>query len=291
MTAAITRKDISARELRTAAAKTADAKAARRLLAAANAWGSGSQMQCRRAAKAVRPPLGPAHAAAEPGAEGGLRADAAQKPRFCDRRGMRWQRADLQCRIGERFGVTVPKRTAGRPQAAPGFCRLSLHPQHPSSDPAAQDVFWKTSPQPCWKSGSGSSPWCRHGSEAHGGRPDRPTRCTDPHPGPAWQPPHFGLYPRCRLRRARGHCRTGHAECRHAGDDRAPGRIRPHRCQGRARHHRPRRHRPTPLPSLAATRYHPPFATAALYPGPEPHRECPGLPAGQPPGHPGFRNL
>ena len=54
---------------------------------------------------------------------------------------VRWRR-------GARFGVTLHERTVGKQPAALGFRRLSVRPQHPKSDPGAQDAFQKTSPQP-----------------------------------------------------------------------------------------------------------------------------------------------
>jgi len=61
---------------------------------------------------------------------------------------VRWRRVDLQRRIEARFGVTMHERTVGKQLAALGFRRLSVRPQHPKSDPEAQEVFKKTSPRP-----------------------------------------------------------------------------------------------------------------------------------------------
>lgn len=46
------------------------------------------------------------------------------------------------------FGVTMHERTVGKQLAALGFRRLSVRPQHPKSDPEAQEAFKKTSPRP-----------------------------------------------------------------------------------------------------------------------------------------------
>lgn len=60
---------------------------------------------------------------------------------------VRWRRVDPQRKIKERFGVAMHERTVGKQLAALGFRRLSVRPQHPKSDPAAQETFKKTSPQ------------------------------------------------------------------------------------------------------------------------------------------------
>jgi len=40
------------------------------------------------------------------------------------------------------------ERTVGKQLAALGFRRLSVRPQHPKSDPEAQEAFKKISPRP-----------------------------------------------------------------------------------------------------------------------------------------------
>ena len=60
---------------------------------------------------------------------------------------VRWRRIDLKRKIEERFGVTMHERTVGKQLASLGFRRLSARPQHPKSDPDAQEAFKKTSPQ------------------------------------------------------------------------------------------------------------------------------------------------
>ncbi|MCA3486764.1 MAG: winged helix-turn-helix domain-containing protein [Rhodobacter sp.] len=42
----------------------------------------------------------------------------------------------------------MDERRVGKQLAAPGFRRLPVRPQHPKSDPAAQEAFRKTSPRP-----------------------------------------------------------------------------------------------------------------------------------------------
>ena len=60
---------------------------------------------------------------------------------------VRWRRVDLKRKIEERFGVVMHERTVGKQLARLGFRRLSVRPQHPKSDPEAQDTFKKTSRQ------------------------------------------------------------------------------------------------------------------------------------------------
>ncbi len=61
---------------------------------------------------------------------------------------MRWRCADLKRRIEAEFGVQLHERTVGKHLTALGFRRLSVRPQHPKADPAAQEAFKKTSAMP-----------------------------------------------------------------------------------------------------------------------------------------------
>ena len=45
------------------------------------------------------------------------------------------------------FGVTMHERTVGKLLAELGYVRLSTRPQHPESDPAAQEAFKKLAHQ------------------------------------------------------------------------------------------------------------------------------------------------
>ena len=60
---------------------------------------------------------------------------------------VRWRRIDLKQWIKAEFGVIMHERTVGKQLAALGFRRLSVRPQHPKSDPVAQEVFKKNFPQ------------------------------------------------------------------------------------------------------------------------------------------------
>ena len=163
----ITRRDLTAGELRGAAGKSRDAKAARRMLALAlvlegvdrtrAAESCGMDRQTLRdwvhrynaeglaglsdRWKGVRVPhLSPAQMT-----EFGAWVEAGPDPA---RDGVvRWRRQDLQRRIATAFGIEVHERTVGKYLASLGYRRLSVRPQHPKSDPGAQAAFKKTSPK------------------------------------------------------------------------------------------------------------------------------------------------
>jgi transposase len=59
---------------------------------------------------------------------------------------VRWRRADLARRIEAEFDVRLHERTVGTYLAGLGFRRLSVRPEHPDADPAAQVAFKKTLP-------------------------------------------------------------------------------------------------------------------------------------------------
>ena len=161
----ITRRDLTAADLRAAAGKCRDAKAARRMLALALVLAGVDRTRAAETCgmdrqtlrdwvhrynaeglpglsdrwKGVRVPyLAPAQMA-----ELGAWGEAGPDP---ERDGVvRWRRQDLQRRIAMVFGVEVHERTVGKYLAALGYRRLSVRPQHPKSDPDAQVAFKKTS--------------------------------------------------------------------------------------------------------------------------------------------------
>ena len=168
MTVSITRADLSARELRAAASKAKDAKAARRMLAIAlvlegvdrktAAESCGMDRQTLRdwvhrdnaeglAGLSDRRSTGPT-----PRLSPDRKAELARMVREGPDPAMdgvvRWRRVDLQRRIEARFGVTMHERTVGKQLAALGFRRLSVRPQHPKSDLEAREAFKKTLPRP-----------------------------------------------------------------------------------------------------------------------------------------------
>jgi transposase len=178
---AVTRKELSAAELRSAAGKTRDARAARRMLAIAPvlegmdretaARTCGMERQTLRGEEdqeTVRGTVSPTngHRYNAEGLSGLVNLRGAQRPRRLTPEQMtmlaawveagpdaakdgvvRWRRRDLQARIAAEFGVTLHERTVGKQLAALGFRRLSVRPQHPKSDPEAQTAFKKTSPR------------------------------------------------------------------------------------------------------------------------------------------------
>ena len=164
---AITRMELTAVELRRAAGRSKDARAARRMLAIAlvlegvdrataaatcgmdrqtlrdwvhryNAEGLAGLVNRTVPHRARR--LAPEQLAA-------LAAWVEAGPDPVRDGVVRWRRKDLQHRIEASFGVTLHERTVGKQLAALGFRRLSVRPQHPKSDPEAQAAFKKTSPK------------------------------------------------------------------------------------------------------------------------------------------------
>ena len=167
----ITRVDLAATELRRAAGKCRDAKAARRILALAlvlagvdrtraaescgmdrqtlrdwvhryNAEGLAGLSDRRKGARAPR--LAPGQMA---DLAAWVEAGPDPAPAPVGDGVVRWRRQDLQSRIASAFGVEVHERTVGKYLAKLGYRRLSVRPQHPKSDPEAQAAFKKTSPR------------------------------------------------------------------------------------------------------------------------------------------------
>jgi len=186
----ITRTDLTAGELRPAAAKASGAKAARRMLAIAlvlegkdrktaaetcgmdrqtlrdwvHRYNAGSLAGLENRKGAGRPSRLNAEQKAE-------LAALVEKGPDAEKDGVvRWRCADLKRRIEEMFGVKLHERTVGKQLKALGYVRLSVRPQHPKSDPQAQEAFKKIFPRrspPCcpgmpvaspWKSGSKTKP-------------------------------------------------------------------------------------------------------------------------------------
>lgn len=168
MAVSITRTDLSAHELRGAAAKAKDANAARRMLAIALVLEGSDRKTAAETCGMDRQTLRDwVHRYNAEGLEGlSDRRSAGPTPRLSPdqmaelarivREGpdpavdgvVRWRRTDLQRKIEQRFGVTMHERTVGKQLVALGFRRLSVRPQHPRSDPEAQETFKKTSPRP-----------------------------------------------------------------------------------------------------------------------------------------------
>jgi transposase len=166
MAVAVTRLDLSARELRREAARSKDADAARRMLAIAlvvegktraeaaetcgmdrqslrdwvhryNAEGVGGLSN--RKSPGVRPRLTPAQTAE-------LAALVEAGPDVAADGVVRWRRVDLRGVIEARFGVAMHERTVGKILHRLGFGQLSVRPAHPQGDIQARAAFKKTSP-------------------------------------------------------------------------------------------------------------------------------------------------
>jgi transposase len=167
MTVAITRLDLSAADLREAAARTGDAKAARRMLAIALALEGWPRRAAAEACAMDRQTLRDwVHRYNQFGLEGLYdrprrngpppRLSPQQQaqitkwiedgPEF-ERDGVvRWRCVDLQRRIKEEFAVALHESTVGKMLRQQNFTRLQPRPHHPKKDLAAQEAFKKTSP-------------------------------------------------------------------------------------------------------------------------------------------------
>ncbi len=162
MTVAITRRDVSAGDLRLAATRTQDAKAARRMLALALVLEGSSRADAARACAMDRQTLRDwVHRFNDNGLDG--LSDQARRngphPRLSSEQRaevaawveqgadlkrdgvVRWRCVDLQRRIQQSFGVALHERTVGKLLHKLSFRRLSVRPQHPQSDPDAQASF------------------------------------------------------------------------------------------------------------------------------------------------------
>jgi transposase len=163
----ITRMELTATQVRSAAARCRDAQASRRMLAIAlvlegsdrktaaetcgmdrqtlrdwvhryNAEGLAGLRNRRGASRPSR--LAPAQVA-----ELASWVEAGPDPAVDGV--VRWRRQDLRARIAARFGVELHERTVGKYLAALGYRRLSVRPRHPKTAPEAQAVFKKASPR------------------------------------------------------------------------------------------------------------------------------------------------
>lgn len=166
MAVEIAREDLTPAQLRAAAGKTKDGRAARRMLAialvlegtdrttAARTCGMDRQTlrdwvhryNAEGLAGLVnrRSPGRPTRLSPDQKAELAALVEAGPEP---ERDGVvRWRRIDLKRRIETMFGVALHERTVGKQLTALGFRRLSVRPQHPKADVAAQEAFKKTSP-------------------------------------------------------------------------------------------------------------------------------------------------
>lgn len=161
----ITRKEMTPAELRAAAVRETDSLVVRRILAIALVLEGASRTVAAQSCGMERQTLrdwvhrynaqGLLGLTNRPGAGRKPRLSPKQKDKLAawieagpdpEKDGVvRWRCADLKHRIAAEFGIELHERTVGKHLAALGFCCLSVRPQHPKSDPAAQETFKKTS--------------------------------------------------------------------------------------------------------------------------------------------------
>jgi transposase len=166
MAVEVTRKDLTPAQLRAAAGKAKDARAARRMLAialvlegvdrttAATSCGMDRQTLrdwvhrynaeglaglTNRRSPGRKPLLTPEQQAA-------FKARVEAGPDPATDGVVRWRRKDLQRWLETSLKVEMHERTVGKKLRALGYHRLSVRPRHPKADPEAQEAFKKTSP-------------------------------------------------------------------------------------------------------------------------------------------------
>ncbi len=164
MTVRITRDDKTAQDLRVAAGRVKDGKVVRRMLAIALVLEGASRKVAAESCGMDRQTLRDwIHRYNAEGIDGlANRGGGGVRPRLTtdqmaqlsawveagpdpERDGVvRWRRVDLARRIEAEFGVRLHERTVGTWLARLGFRRLSVRPEHPNADPAAQAAFKKT---------------------------------------------------------------------------------------------------------------------------------------------------
>jgi transposase len=163
----ITRRDLTAGELRKAASREKDGAAARRILALAlvldgvdrktAAETCGMDRQTLRdwvhrynavglaGLRNLKSPGPGSKLTAQQQAELVALVEAGPDPA---RHGVvRWRRVDLRDELRRRFGVELHERSVGKVLAKLGYRRLSVRPRHPQADDEAQETFKKTSPR------------------------------------------------------------------------------------------------------------------------------------------------
>src|SRR5678815_5428198 len=178
MTVTVTRRELSAAELRRAAVRCRGAAAARRMLALALVLEGSSREAAARAAGMDRQtlrewvhrynaegltglhdrPRSGRQPRLTPEQMGELEKVVEQGPDPARDGVVRWRRIDLKALIQARFEVDLHERSVGKLLRRLGFARLSVRPQHPSSQPETQDAFKKLRP-----TGAGGAARAREG--------------------------------------------------------------------------------------------------------------------------------
>ena len=166
MALAITRRELSAEELRGHARRAVDGDQACRLVALALVLEGASRTAAARAGGMDRQTLRDwvirynaegvegLRDRTRPGRPGQLTAAQLGElerlveagPDIAVHGVVRWRCVDLQAEIRRRFDVEVSERHVGRLLERLAFTRLSVRPRHPEADEAAQAAFKKTSP-------------------------------------------------------------------------------------------------------------------------------------------------
>lgn len=162
----VTRRELSARELRKLAAGTKDSTVVRRLLAIALVLDGHSREDAARLNGMDRQTLrdwvhryndaGVAglRSRVSPGRPGALNEAQLEELRTMVLEGpdpernqvIRWRCADLRNEIAARWSIDLHERSVGRLLHRLGMTRLQPRPHHPQRDAAAQEAFKKTSP-------------------------------------------------------------------------------------------------------------------------------------------------
>ena len=165
MTVAITRLELSAADLRQAAARTQEAKVARRMLAIALVLEGCSRVEAAQTCAMDRQTLRDwVHRFNASGPEGLIdNRTEGPKPRLSEEQlaqlakiveagpdrekdgVVRWRRVDLKRVIAERFGVDFHPRYVGKLLKKLGFSHMSARPRHPAQDERIVEGFKKTS--------------------------------------------------------------------------------------------------------------------------------------------------
>jgi transposase len=167
MAVALTRDDLSASELRQAAARCGDSAQARRALSRALVMEGKSRSEAARSARMDRQTLRDwVHRYNENGFDGlknrpnpgapprKLAAEQEQQVAEWVRQGpdadrhkvVRWRLIDLRDEIAAEFDVHMHERSVGKLLARLNFSHVSTRPRHPAQEAAAQEAHKKTSP-------------------------------------------------------------------------------------------------------------------------------------------------
>src|SRR3954463_16390520 len=177
MTVAVTRKELGAVELRREAGRCRDARAARRMLALALVLEGASREEAARAAGMDRQTrrdwvhryneegLPGLHDRRRPGPRPRLTPEqeaelvaAVERGPDPDRDGVvRWRRGDLKALIEPPSPARLHERSVGKVLRRLGFARISVRPEHPKADEAAQAGVKKAS-RSWWRERCPSTP-------------------------------------------------------------------------------------------------------------------------------------